>query len=105
MAFYHLLAGKNPCSVQLNTKSVLYPQGLVLFSSVPNNYSKQNYNKNDKKYNKVKKNLPIDKPGINGLICQNFEPGHELTNNVVCVTSKGLDQPLIRAFASCLNIL
>ena len=39
-----------------------------------------------------------------------IEPRHEISNNVVCATSKGLDQPahmrsLIRAFASRLNIL
>ena len=39
-----------------------------------------------------------------------YEPQHEISNNVVCVTNKGLDQPahtgsLIRAFASRLNIL
>ena len=39
-----------------------------------------------------------------------FEPQHDISNNVVCVTSKASDQPahtrsLIRAFASCLNIL
>ena len=39
-----------------------------------------------------------------------FEPPHEISNNVVCATSKGSDQPahtrsLIRAFASRLNIL
>ena len=39
-----------------------------------------------------------------------YEPRHEISNNVVCATSKGSDQPahmrsLIRAFASCLNIL
>ena len=39
-----------------------------------------------------------------------FEPRHEITNNVVCATSKASDQPvhmrrLIRAFASLLNIL
>ena len=38
------------------------------------------------------------------------EARHEISNNVVCATSKGSDQPahtrsLIRAFASCLNIL
>ena len=43
-----------------------------------------------------------DKPIIN-------EPRHEISNNVVCVTSKGSDQPahtgrLIRAFANRLNI-
>ena len=37
-------------------------------------------------------------------------PWYEISNNVVCATSKGSDQPaythsLIRAFASCLNIL
>ena len=39
-----------------------------------------------------------------------FEPRHEISNNVVCATSKDLDQPahtrsLIRAFSSRLNIL
>ena len=43
-------------------------------------------------------------------IDHNNEPQHEISNNVVCVTSKGSDQPahthsLIRAFASRLNIL
>ena len=38
------------------------------------------------------------------------EPRHDISNNVVCATSKGSDQPahtgsLIRAFASRLNIL
>ena len=39
-----------------------------------------------------------------------YEPGHDISNNVVCATSKGSDQPahtrsLIRAFASRLNNL
>ena len=39
-----------------------------------------------------------------------FEPVHEITNNMVCATSKASDQPaqtrsLIRAFASRLSIL
>ena len=39
-----------------------------------------------------------------------FGPVHEISNNVVCVTSKASDQPahtrsLIRAFASRLSIL
>ena len=39
-----------------------------------------------------------------------YEPVHEISNNVVCGTSKGSDQPahkrsLIRAFASRLSIL
>ena len=38
------------------------------------------------------------------------ESQHEISNNVVCATSNGSDQPvhihsLIRASASCLNIL
>ena len=38
-----------------------------------------------------------------------FEPWHEISNNVVCATSKASDQPahtrsLIRAFASRLSI-
>ena len=43
-------------------------------------------------------------------VCIPFEPQHEISNNVVCATSKGSDQPahtrsLIRAFASRLSIL
>ena len=39
-----------------------------------------------------------------------IEPVHEISNNMVCATSKGSDQPahtrsLIRAFASLLSIL
>ena len=39
-----------------------------------------------------------------------IEPVHEISNNLVCSTSKASDQPahmrsLIRAFASCLSIL
>ena len=39
-----------------------------------------------------------------------YETQHEITNNAVCATSKGSDQPahtrsMIRAFASGLNIL
>ena len=39
-----------------------------------------------------------------------YEPRHEISNSVVCATSKGSDQPahtrsLIRAFASRLDIL
>ena len=41
---------------------------------------------------------------------KSLEPQHEISNNVVCATSKGSDQPahtrsLIRAFGSRLNIL
>ena len=44
------------------------------------------------------------------IMLRSFEPWHEISNNVVCATSKGSDQPahthrLIRAFASRLNIL
>ena len=46
----------------------------------------------------------------NVVICPYFEPRHEISNIIVCATSKGSDQPahtcrLIRAFASLLNIL
>ena len=39
-----------------------------------------------------------------------YEPRHEISNNAVCTTNKGSDQPahtrsLIRAFAGRLNIL
>ena len=44
------------------------------------------------------------------LTLRSHELRHEISNNVVCVTSKASDQPahmcsLIRAFASHLNIL
>ena len=44
------------------------------------------------------------------LRIKTFEPRHEISNNVVCATSKGSDQPahtrsLIRALAGRLNIL
>ena len=44
------------------------------------------------------------------LECSIIEPRHEISNTVVCATSKGPDQPahmhsLIRAFASRLHIL
>ena len=44
------------------------------------------------------------------LLLTKFEPVHEISNNVVCATSKASDQPahthsLIRAFVSRLNIL
>ena len=47
----------------------------------------------------------------NGSFClASNEPRHEISNNVVCATSKGSDHPahtrsLFRAFASHLNIL
>ena len=50
--------------------------------------------------------------GLKGFVFWSvvFEPGHEISNNVVCATSKASDQPghtgsLIIAFASHLNIL
>ena len=48
--------------------------------------------------------MRIDAPSIK------FEPRHEISNNVVCATSKASNKPehthnLIRAFASRLDIL
>ena len=53
-------------------------------------------------YQKVRKIKKYEK--------EKFEPVHEISNNVVCATSKASDQPahmrsLIRAFASRLSIL
>ena len=47
---------------------------------------------------------------VTDSISDAFELQHEISNNVVCATSKGSDQPvhtrrLIRAFACRLNIL
>ena len=44
------------------------------------------------------------------MLTNMYEPVHEISNNEVCATSKGSDQPahtrsLIRAFASRLSIL
>ena len=53
-------------------------------------------------------------PDVSTCFCQNLniiiEPRHEISNNVVCATSKASDHPahmrsLIRAFTSRLNIL
>ena len=46
----------------------------------------------------------------NFLIFNLYEPWHEISKNVVCASSKASNRPahthsLIRAFASCLNIL
>ena len=45
-----------------------------------------------------------------GRLCTRYEPQHDISNNVVCATSKCSDQPvhtrrLIRAFSSRLNII
>ena len=47
---------------------------------------------------------------LSGFVIMIIEPVHEISNNLVCATSKGSDQPahtrsLIRAFASRLSIL
>ena len=47
---------------------------------------------------------------LSSLLQEIIEPVHEISNNVVCATSKGSDRPahtrsLIRAFACRLNIL
>ena len=58
--------------------------------------------------------LADDKMPLVGKSCDDsnllIEPVHEISNNVVCATSKASDQPahtrsLIRAFASGLSIL
>ena len=53
--------------------------------------------------------MPLGDITINNVFISN-EPVHEISNNVVCATSKASDQPahtrsLIRAFASRLSIL
>ena len=58
-------------------------------------------------------NLNLKKIPVNQLMkkfCPKYEPVHEISNNVVCATSKASDQPahtgsLFRAFASRLNII
>ena len=52
-------------------------------------------------------NYPVNMSTENA---HNYEPRHEISNNVVCATSKGSDQPahvrsLIRTFASRVNII
>ena len=61
---------------------------------------------------KIPPYIETSKHGDN-VIVDNFiitEPVHEISNNVVCATSKGSDQPvhtrsLIKAFACRLSIL
>ena len=55
-------------------------------------------------------NKSINYPACKELIAFIFDPVHEISNKVVCATSKASDQPahtrsLIRAFASRLSIL
>ena len=54
--------------------------------------------------------LPLSSPYVTMILIMKIEPRHEISNNVVCATSKASDPPahkrsLIRAFASRLNIL
>ena len=84
----------DPNRVRQNVKSdlVAYCLTLVVFTKI------------FKKLADSKKACKIVHPACRG------EPQHEITNNVVCATSKASDQPahtcsLIRAFASDLNIL
>ena len=60
-----------------------------------------------KNSNNVLMNIELQNKIIN--IIHIIEPRHEISNNVVCATSKASDQPahtrsLIRAFAGRLNI-
>ena len=53
--------------------------------------------------------IPIIRSVLESIISLN-EPLHEISNNVVCATSRASDQPahtrsLVRAFTSRLNIL
>ena len=64
----------------------------------------------EKWQNKVRsvKTMPTEKEWVSFVFL--FEPPHDISNNVVCATSKASDQPahmrsLIRAFACRLNIL
>ena len=64
-----------------------------------------------------KRNYQVMSPSIRHIVIQPqeynhllYEPVHEVSNNVVCATSKASDQPahtrsLIRAFPSRLSIL
>ena len=63
-------------------------------------------------FNMVLRKMVISERRLNVIaILDLIEPRHEISNNVVCATSKASDQPahtrsLIRAFAFCgLNIL
>ena len=58
----------------------------------------------------IKRQLQYGNFTFVSYIFKTFEPVHEISNNVVCATSKAPDQPahtrsLIRAFASLLSIL
>ena len=60
-------------------------------------------------YTNVNKQLSYSLSFVHCRLNVTFEPRHEISNNVVCVTSKGSDQPahmrsLIRPIASRLNI-
>ena len=55
-------------------------------------------------------NVAFHQAMIKSIFREGNEPQHEISNNLVCATSKASDQPahmrsLIRTFASHLNIL
>ena len=64
----------------------------------------------EEEYDDCKVREIINLAWLDNNISKLLEPWHEISNNVVCATSKGSDQPahmrsLIRAFASRLNLL
>ena len=79
-----LLAFSRSNAVRLFTKHIFQSGTSVLFACI---------------------NLNLNTSGYKQIILKIHEPRHEISNNGVCATSKGSDQPahtpsLIRAFAS-----
>ena len=85
-------------------KQLFYLQTLLIVSKQSDERSRRAINKQF-----IDTDAIIKEGGkIPGIII--YEPRHEISNNVVCATSKASDQPahtrrLIRAFASRFNIL
>ena len=59
---------------------------------------------------KLDAGVPLTKIWIRAWLAVKIEPRHQISNNVVCASSNGSDQPahtrsLFRAFASRLNVI
>ena len=91
------------------TKALIRLQGIgrLVFTFVVGSPSKDRFSRVKPLMSSCLRVNEIDKQVV---VHNLFELRHQISNNVVCVTNKGSDQPvpmrsLLRAFASRLNIL
>ena len=96
---------------------ILFIQTISFVSQVPSSYHTLSFLESSECRYSLWNFLLDNSPVVDHSLCGNmllcfkvsYEPQHEISNNVVCATSKGTDQPahsrrLIRAFTRRLNI-